>query len=239
MWSYYGAKTNIIDRYPPPKYGKIIEPFAGTARYALKYHDRDVILIDKYEAITQIWLWLQQCSPKDIQSLPRLRPGDDLDSIEYDCKAQRLLMGFLAGFGLTHPANKVSPHRGVRPNAINHSINFIASNLWKIKHWKIQNGNYSAVRNQKATWFIDPPYEVGGQSYKESGRKIDYNKLAKWCLSRSGQVIICENTSASWMDFKPFFSQRVLRGPHAEAIWSNLPTAFDNEQLKIDYNNTT
>jgi hypothetical protein len=26
MWSYYGAKTNIIDYYPVPKHNKIIEP---------------------------------------------------------------------------------------------------------------------------------------------------------------------------------------------------------------------
>lgn len=54
MWSYYGAKTNVINFYPRPKHDKIIEPFAGTARYALKYFDRDILLVDKYEVITKI-----------------------------------------------------------------------------------------------------------------------------------------------------------------------------------------
>ena len=66
MWSYYGAKTNVIDHYPPPKCDKIIEPFAGTARYALKYFDREVLLVDKYDVIVKIWKWLQLCSPSDI-----------------------------------------------------------------------------------------------------------------------------------------------------------------------------
>lgn len=48
MWSYYGAKTNLVGYYPKPKYDRIIEPFAGSARYALKYFDRDILLIDKY-----------------------------------------------------------------------------------------------------------------------------------------------------------------------------------------------
>ena len=62
MWSYYGAKTNIIDHYPPPKFDKIIEPFAGSARYALKYYDRDIILVDKYE-----WTGRFACDGKDLE----------------------------------------------------------------------------------------------------------------------------------------------------------------------------
>ena len=51
MFSYYGSKSKVVDLYPRPKFDKIIEPFAGSARYALKYFDRDVLLVDKYEVI--------------------------------------------------------------------------------------------------------------------------------------------------------------------------------------------
>lgn len=37
MFSYYGSKSKIVDLYQPPKFDKIIEPFAGSARYSLKY----------------------------------------------------------------------------------------------------------------------------------------------------------------------------------------------------------
>lgn len=65
MWSYYGSKSKIIDVYPPPEYDKIIEPFCGTARYALKYWDREVLLVDKYDVIVKIWHYLQQAGERD------------------------------------------------------------------------------------------------------------------------------------------------------------------------------
>ena len=71
MWSYYGSKTNMVDLYPPPKHDLIIEPFAGAAKYALKYFERDVLLIDSYDVVIRIWQWLQQCSKHDILSLPK------------------------------------------------------------------------------------------------------------------------------------------------------------------------
>ncbi len=75
MWSYYGAKTSIVDYYPKPKFDKIIEPFAGTARYALKYFDRDVLLVDKYDVIVKIWRWLQLSGrPLTINSRCRSSP---------------------------------------------------------------------------------------------------------------------------------------------------------------------
>ena len=51
------------------------------------------------------------------------------------------------------------------------------------------------------TWFVDPPYLVKGTWYKHHA--IDYNELADWCKSRLGQVMVCENTNAKWLDFKP------------------------------------
>lgn len=51
MWSYYGSKSKVIRHYPAPQFGKVIEPFAGTAQYALRYFDRDVLIVDKIEYI--------------------------------------------------------------------------------------------------------------------------------------------------------------------------------------------
>ncbi len=83
MFSYYGSKTNLVNYYPPPKYGKIIEPFSGSARYALKYFDRDVLLIDKYETIINIWKWLQKCSVGDIKKLPRLTHNEKIANYKF------------------------------------------------------------------------------------------------------------------------------------------------------------
>src|SRR6185369_4284263 len=115
MWSYYGAKTNIVHLYPKPMHDKIIEPFAGTARYALRYFEKEILLVDKYHVITDIWKWLQQCSPADITSLPRFKAGDNINDFTYDCDEQRYLVGFLVGFGLTDPRKTATPRLRNRP----------------------------------------------------------------------------------------------------------------------------
>ncbi len=235
MWSYYGAKTNIIDLYPPPKHRRVIEPFCGTARYALKYFDRDILIADKYEVIIKIWKWLQQCSPNDIISLPRFKTGDNINEFKYDCEEQRLLVGFLVGFGFPEPRKTATPRLRNRPNAMNYTINRIASQLYKIKHWEIIHCDYVEVANQKATWYIDPPYQHGGHVYKCSNKKINYSELGPWCRDREGQVIVCENTKADWMDFKPMVVQNVLSGKHHEAVWCNEPTYFDVVQTKLSF----
>lgn len=233
MWSYYGSKTNLVDFYPAPKHDKIIEPFAGTARYSLKHFDKDVLLVDKYDVIVKIWQWLQKCSPADILGLPRFKAGDNINDHKYDCDEQRYLVGFLVGFGFTYPRKTATPRLHNRPNAMNYTIRQIASSLWKIKHWQVRHGSYESIKNQKATWFIDPPYQKGGHCYKCSNKSIDFEKLGAWARDRKGQVIVCENTSANWLPFRPMVKQNVLSGEHPEAIWTNEPTVYDNEQMVL------
>lgn len=236
MWSYYGAKTSIIDQYPKPKCDRIIEPFCGTARYALKYFEKEVLLVDKYEVITSIWLWLQKCSPKDVLSLPSFKAGENINSVTYDCDEARYLVGFLCGFGFTHPRKIATVRNRDRPNHMPAKIKEIAASLFKIRHWQIYCGTYSEIPNQKATWFIDPPYQFGGHAYIMSNKKLDFVHLGGWCKEREGHVIVCENTRATWMDFKPMVVHHVRTGRNHEAIWSNEPTAFDYQQRELFQN---
>src|SRR3990167_4387390 len=105
MWSYYGSKSKIVNYYPPPKYDKIIEPFAGSARYSLKYFDREVILVDKYDVIVRLWKWLQECKPSDILKLPKLKQGEFVSDFNLSYE-EGLLVGFLAGTAQGKPRNK-------------------------------------------------------------------------------------------------------------------------------------
>ena len=204
MWGYYGSKSKIVDLYPKPMHNKIIEPFAGTAQYALKYFDRDVLLVDKYDVIVKLWKWLQQCSPSDVLSLPRLKCGENVDNFTWDCDEAKWLMGFIITGAPTMPKKTASKWKTIiRPNTQDYKLQYIADNLWKIKHWNIQLGDYSSIVNETATWFIDPPYQVGGEYYKHSSKNIDYASLADWCKERRGQVIVCGNTNDTWLDFKP------------------------------------
>ncbi len=235
MWSYYGAKTNLIDYYPSPKHDKIIEPFAGSARYALKYWDRDILLVDKYDVIIKVWKWLQLASEKDILSLPRkMVMGQKFDDMGFDCEGQRLFYSFISGCGDSRPRNMATKRKTIdRPNHINYNLQRVAKELWKIRNWKIELGSYEQLQNETATWFIDPPYEFGGHSYKESNKNIDFPSLSLWCKQRQGQIIVCENTKATWMDFKPIKMQRGSLFSTTEAIWTNEHTIYDNEQQKL------
>jgi site-specific DNA-adenine methylase len=235
MWSYYGSKSKVVKLYPPPKYDRIIEPFAGSARYSLLYYKNEVTLIDKYKVIVDLWKWLQKCSKKDIIGLPHfVKPGASIESLNLDCKEAEYLMGFLVGYGMERPRRTASVRKMVdRPNYLNHSLKVIAENLDKIRHWNIIHDDYRNLDNTQATWFVDPPYQVGGHSYPCSNRHINYEELAAWCKSRNGQTIVCEKVDADWLDFKLLAMAKGSSGMQIEGIWSNLPTLYERKQLQL------
>jgi len=232
MFSYYGSKSKIVDYYPPPKHKKIIEPFAGSARYSLKYWQNDILLVDKFENVINVWKWLQQCEPKDILKFPRLEKGMDIRKMELT-DIERTFMSFLVASG--RPSNIVTKFMDFSSGRENTWIN-IAENLHKIRHWKIIHGSYEDLENEEATWFIDPPYQFGGEHYKHGTKDIDFDKLGKWCKSRNGQVIVCENTKADWLDFKPMIQiQGACQTNTTEAIWSNHRTNYDSVQQSLQF----
>lgn len=220
-----------MDYYPPPKYKRIIEPFAGSARYSLKYFDHDILLVDKYEVIVKVWHYLQNTTERDIMKLPILKAGYKINKDDFDCIEQFWLMGFIIHQGSSTPGLTTTSRAQDR---MKKQIRNISKQLYKIKHWKIELGCYKDISNEEATWFIDPPYQFGGEHYKVSNKKIDYTHLASWCRERLGQVIVCENTKAGWLPFKPMVKMYGSMFFTTEALWSNLPTNYDWEQLTLE-----
>jgi site-specific DNA-adenine methylase len=230
MWSYYGSKSKLVDLYPPPKFDKLIEPFAGSARYALKWFDRDVLLVDMYANVVDTWNWLKKCSKKDILGLPKLKKGDDIRNMNLS-NEEFIFLSFACSAGSATPRYSVS--RFGEQNAKTLYKN-VSDNLFKIKHWNIKQGSYEDLENIEATWYIDPPYQFGGHEYKFSNKNINFEELAFFCKERKGQTIVCENTKADWLDFKPmkdFIGTQKLKT--TEAIWSNIPTNYDNVQQTL------
>lgn len=199
MWSYYGSKSKIINYYPAPQHGTIIEPFAGSARYALKYFDRDVVLIDKYGKVARIWKYLQECSEADIKGLPILPAYSKIREEDFDCKGQFELMQFLIVQGAFSGNYTVSKWGAMR---FEKNRSNILAGLHKIKHWRIIEGEYYDAPDVIATWFIDPPYQFGGHKYPMGSKRIDYFKLLSFIHDRKGQVIACENDKGIWLPGK-------------------------------------
>ena len=233
MFSYYGSKSKIVQYYPSPTCDKIIEPFAGSARYSLRYFEKDILLVDKYKVIVDIWHYLQRASEKDILGLPKLTKGMDIRTLNLSDE-ERLFLSFFCASG-QGKSNYIVTKFGDHYSGNQNRYNKIASDLHKIKHWEIIQGNYEDLGNENATWFIDPPYQFGGEhQYKFSNKQIDFNSLANYCKSRNGQVIVCENTKANWLEFKPVIQIQGANNTNTtEAIWTNFRTQYDSIQQDL------
>ena len=237
MFSYYGSKSKIVDYYPPPKHKKIIEPFAGSARYSLKYWQNDILLVDKFEVVVNVWKWLQKCSYNDIIKLPRLTNGMDIRTLNLT-EEELNFVGFMAGVAQGKPRMKVSPFAAIHfEEARKSKYETIAEQLYKIRHWEIKCDDYRNIENIEATWFIDPPYQHGGQhQYKFNNKSIDFSELGEWCKNRNGQVLVCENTKADWLPFMPMKTiQGCANSFTTEAIWSNHKTNYDSVQQSLQF----
>lgn len=204
MFYYYGMKRSYIEEYPSPKYKKIIEPFAGSATYSMRYWYHDVVLFEKDERLYKLWKYLiNKATKKRILSLPILKQCDRIDhkKFNYLKEEEKYLIGYNIQYS-SSPSIKPSANLGFNKwNEKNRKK--IAENLYKIKHWKIYNESYENLKNYKGTWFIDPPYQgKGGEQYKHNNKHINYKHLAKWCRERKGQIIVCENKEGKWLPFK-------------------------------------
>lgn len=206
MFYYYGRKKQLASRYPEPEYDKIIEPFAGAAAYSLRGErwKSDVLLIEKDPQVVDVWRWLiETATVESIMALPLLEPGE---------KSSEFLH-------IVHAATKQAfKYRTIKVTPVlarNWEISrrTFASNLHKIRHWKIEEADFTSAPDIEATWFIDPPYQGDpGMGYRYGSSLIDYSALAEWILSRRGQVIACESGAASYLPFIPLAEHAGVAG---------------------------
>lgn len=158
MFSYYGSKSKLVHLYPRPLYPRIIEPFCGSARYALKYWKHDVWINDVSPTIYGIWKWIQQASKDDIRKLPELKKGESLKDIKWLSQPERDLLGFCTSLGCSSPTY-VSTGWASQVKFIGIMKRKALTYVGRIRHWSITNLSYEEITAEQATWFIDPPYQ--------------------------------------------------------------------------------
>jgi hypothetical protein len=237
FWRYYGSKWRSAPKYPPPRHATIIEPFAGAAGYSLRYPDREVILVEKYHVIAEIWRWLIDVSVDEVLAIPEVDAVADLPA--WVPQAGRLLVGMCLGANATRPKPvlaRVIAERTAVGSAEGWSAvmrDRVAAQVNAIRHWRVIEGGYDAAPDVEATQFVDPPYRgKPGRRYVCTSSKLDYPALATWCRSRRGQVIVCEAEGADWLPFEPFLEQRGMGGKVSrEAIWTRCDS--DPRQLEL------
>ena len=59
--------------------GVVIEPFAGSACYSVRWNVENVFLYDVSEEIVYLWDWLMNCSDDDVRKIPAM--FEDFDEI--------------------------------------------------------------------------------------------------------------------------------------------------------------
>jgi len=218
VFYYYGRKKQIARHYPEPRYPLIVEPFAGSAAYALhgERWRRDVVLIERDSRVADIWRWLiEEATKEEILRLPDLSIGERSSEFLH----------------IVHAATKMAfAYKTIKVTAVlerNWEISrrVMADSLCKVKHWQVSCGDYTTSPDYEATWFIDPPY-VGdpGRGYRFSSDRLNYEELAAWVKSRRGQVIACEGPHGSHLPFVPLLTNMGVAGKkNVERIWVSDP----------------
>lgn len=231
FWAYYGGKWRAAPRYPKPIHSTIIEPFAGAAGYAMRYPDREVILVEKYPIVAEIWRYLIGASSAEILRIPLVESVCDLPSGTPE--GGRYLVGFCLNAATASPCCVLSSGARFLRAAGRTIVGWseerrsrVAQQVNSIKHWRIIEGDFSAAPKVEATWFIDPPYNnSAGKSYVH--HEIDYSVLGDWCANLSGQVIVCENEGAVWLPFQPFATLKAgVNGKGSKEVLWHRPFDF-------------
>lgn len=227
FFCYFGGKWRLAPYYAAPQHDTIIEPFAGAAGYSTRYCDRKVLLFDKDPVVCGVWDYLIKVSPAEVLKLPL--KFDHVDEISVSQEA-KYLIGFWLDKGGAKPAKRPSP-RMIKPSWQHRPKSHwgpeirerIASQVSRVKHWRVVCGDYTAAPNVAATWFVDPPYQVAGNVYTHGAKSLDYPALARWAGTRIGQVIVCENSGATWLPFQFFRSSKSThkagKTVNHEVIW--------------------
>ena len=214
---YFGRKGVLAKYYPQPKQDTIVEPFAGSAAYALHNNNwkRDVILVDSNERLVRLWNWLINDATEDgVAALPNVVKGAPLDGDEPWVDVVRM-SGSSESWGgkrtVTGWMERDWPKYRKQ----------ITGSLHKIRHWQVIHGDYTDAPDIEATWFVDPPYQKIKYGYLETRDGFDYPALGEWCRSRSGLVIVCETDDADWLPFRTLKEIKTINNTkRTEVVWT-------------------
>ena len=225
FFSYYGGKwRDAVRNYPRPAHKTIIEPFAGSAGYSVRYYGYDVRLYDVDPVICAVWDYLIHVKPSEILAIPDVLSGQTVDDLHITQEA-RWLVGFWLNRACSTPC--LSPSAWMRSGASPTSFwgnavrQRIAVQVEHIRHWSVRCASYESIPQQAATWFVDPPYQVAGSHYRHGSDGIDFAALGDWCRARDGLVIVCENSGADWLPFTDLADVKTARKGRRsrEAVW--------------------
>jgi hypothetical protein len=222
FFSYYGSKYTGAKHYGKPRHDLVIEPFAGSACYSTYWNVENVKLYDVSPDICELWDFLINCSESDITSIPDFfKHDEEMLSL---ARGPRLLVGFWAAKGRAEPSGNLSPWYHQYKNSTDCRVwgpsvkERIVKQKPMIFMWKVDCLSYKNIPiNEVAHWHVDPPYNNSAGSRYPHG-KLDYADLSKWVFNLKGNVDVCENVGAAWLDFEPLYDVVSSRGRRSGSV---------------------
>lgn len=231
MFYYYGAKRVLAPHYPRPQFRTVVEPFAGSAQYAVHClvngsADR-AVLVDRDPRVVSMWERLLSMTPNEVLALPPLTVG------EVTTDPLHLVTAASNSWGGIKKMTISERMAGLWPTMLRRAADVLPHLTGRVDVWL---GEYTeAEQDQPATYFVDPPYQTvrlsdglessggaRGKGYAKgcNSDSIDFAALGKWAQSLSGHVIAVDQMGADWLPFKPLKGHRSSIGTmHLEAIW--------------------
>lgn len=232
LFKWFGSKWLSSKRYPAPRYDVIVEPFAGSAGYSLRYGaGKTVILYESDPHLLFLWDWLiREASEQDILNIPiGVSEGTDIRTLGLSIGQQLLLKSWQRTNNVGN-CWTISPWGNLPGQWTANTRVRVASEFSIVRGWKIFKDGFTGLSSiVPATRFIDPPYQ---HNYKYRSPPIDYSSLGALVSQLPGQTIVCEavcpKTGAvpDWLPFEPFgksvTSRRKSTQSHhsKEMIWT-------------------
>ena len=210
MFYYFGRKSRLAKFYPTPKHALVIEPFAGSMAYTLYHRPEQAIGTEIDNNVWAVWHAICKLSKEEILNYHEPSIGDRV--------SDRWSMMAAGSHGTAKAISYLWTDRMLRD--LRKQKRMAARNVDYARTIDYRLDSYENLPDVEATWFIDPPYQRVHRGYQRDG--LDYAKLAQWCMSRKGLVIVCEQDGADWL---PFESLTIIKGTTnkitREVVWTN------------------
>ena len=58
LFKWFGSKWLSSRLYPPPEHDDIFEPFAGSAGYSLRHHEKKIHIWESNDQLLELWRWI-------------------------------------------------------------------------------------------------------------------------------------------------------------------------------------
>ena len=205
LFKWFGSKWQSAKRYPSPYHQLLIEPFAGSAGYALNYVDSYVIIWDTDPHLAVLWPWLiGPATSQDVLDIPLgVKPGTDIRTLGLN-PGQMLLLKNWQRTNNVGDCWTISAWGNKPGQWTAHTRSRIAEEIHAVKHWRFMSPNSNWI----ATWYIDPPYQYNYR-YDKRLPAIDYAALTAQinAINPASLVIVCEATdkqTGAIPDYLPF-----------------------------------